>query len=230
MNELSPQARAILEEGRAGDEPTEADKQRLRLKVAAALAEEPPAGEGPVVGLRWRRGRGVAVALLVGGCAALGLWRWQSAPSVSAPPPATPAAPVGLSPAALAPAAAPVAEPQPPAAEPDVTPPPRPPRHALLAASARRVETDSLAEELRLLREAEAARRSGSPALALERVREHARRFPEGMLRAEREAAEVLVLCELGQVSEASQRAALFEQRYPDSPLRRALHVSCAVK
>ena len=75
---------------------------------------------------------------------------------------------------------------------------------------------------------ARAARRSGSP--ALERVLEHAGRFPEGRLRAEREAAEVLVLCELGQVSEASQRAALFEQRYPDSPLRRALHVSCAVK
>gem|GEM_PF-2539204 len=127
-------------------------------------------------------------------------------------------------------AAAPVAEPQPPAAEPDVTPPPRPPRHALLAASARRVETDSLAEELRLLREAQVARRSGSPTLALERVREPAGRFPEGLLRAEREAAEVLVLCELGQVSEASQRAALFEQRDPDSPLRRALHVSCAAK
>jgi len=58
----------------------------------------------------------------------------------------------------------------------------------------------------------------------------HAGRFPEGLLRAEREAAEVLVLCELGQVSEASQRAALFEQRDPDSPLWRALHVSCAVK
>ena len=253
MSELSPQARAILEEGRAGDEPTEADKERLRLKVAAALAETPPAGEGPAVGLPWRRGRGLAVALLVGGCAALGLWRWQSAPSVSAPPPAMPAASVGLSPAALAPAVAPVAEsqlpaaepaaapaaepaaapavePQPPAAEPDVTPAPRPPRRAPPAASARRVETDSLAEELRLLREAQAARRSGSPALALERVREHARRFPEGLLRAEREAAEVLVLCELGQVSEASQRAELFEQRYPDSPLRRALHVSCAVK
>ena len=56
MSELSPRARAILEEGRASDEPTEADKQRLRLKVAAALAEEPPAGEGPAVGLRWRRG------------------------------------------------------------------------------------------------------------------------------------------------------------------------------
>ena len=80
------------------------------------------------------------------------------------------------------------------------------------------------------MREAQAARRSGSPTLALERVREHARRFPEGMLRAEREAAEVLVLCELGQVSEASQRAELFEQRYPDSPLRRALHMSCAAK
>ena len=170
------------------------------------------------------------MALLVEGCAALGLWRWQSAPSVSAPPPVMPAAPVGLSPAALALAAAPVAEPQPPAAEPDVTPPPRPPRHALLAASARRVETDSLAEELRLLREAQAARRSGSPTLPLERVREHAGRFAEGLLRAEREAAEVLVLCELGQVSEASGRAELFEQRSPDSPLRRALHVSCAAK
>ncbi len=40
----------------------------------------------------------------------------------------------------------------------------------------------------------------------------------------------MLVLCELGQVSEAFQWAALFEQRYPDSPLWRALHVSCAVK
>jgi hypothetical protein len=69
MSELSPRARAILEEGRASDEPTEADKQRLRLKVAAALAEEPPAGEGPAVGLRWRRGRG-------------GRWRccWRAAP------------------------------------------------------------------------------------------------------------------------------------------------------
>ena len=70
MSELSPRARAILEEGRAGDEPTEADKQRLRLKVAAALAEEPPAGEGPAVGLPWRRG------------AEGGRWRcwWRAAP------------------------------------------------------------------------------------------------------------------------------------------------------
>ena len=180
MSELSPRARAILEEGRASDEPTEADKQRLRLKVAAALAEEPPAGEGPAVGLPWRRGRGGG-----GGAAGGGLRR---------------------------------------------------PGPVALAVSAER-----------LCAAARDARRAGGAVAGRARTRRRAcRRAPTAGRRARRDAAAEAAsaratggLCPSRRNRQPGGRAAPLREAQAarrsgspalDSPLRRALHMSCAAK
>ncbi len=259
MSELSPQARALLEAGRAGDTPTAADKERIRQKLAARLAQAPaptsatpeaPAESRPLARWPWKAG---GLLMAVAGLVAFRLLLANApeetarteAPAavVEAPPPAAPRVPEP--PPTEVSAVAPVAAP-PPVSPPPPTPqvsrarPRREPKPATVPAPAAVQPASAqasppeplggggLEEELKLLREAEAARRSGKPELALERLRTHATRFPEGLLSAEREASEVLVRCDLGQVSEATRLARAFEQRHPSSPLRRAVQASCA--
>jgi len=76
-----------------------------------------------------------------------------------------------------------------------------------------------LREELSLLRAAHAARRSGDAAAALAHLDAHARAFPHGALTAEREAARVFALCDLGRAADARARADRFAAAHPDSPL-----------
>jgi hypothetical protein len=76
------------------------------------------------------------------------------------------------------------------------------------------------AEEWRILR---AARRAMStdPAHALALAREHAQKFPDGMLSQEREAIAIEALARLGRTSEAKARAESFSGSFPASPYRR---------
>ncbi|HJL18287.1 MAG TPA: hypothetical protein RMH99_21665, partial [Sandaracinaceae bacterium LLY-WYZ-13_1] len=73
-----------------------------------------------------------------------------------------------------------------------------------------------LPEEHRLIR---AARRAlpAEPAAALARVREHARRFPSGLLAEERELLRVSALAALDRRVEARRVAAAFARRWPSS-------------
>ncbi|HMA94796.1 MAG TPA: hypothetical protein VKP30_19030 [Polyangiaceae bacterium] len=75
------------------------------------------------------------------------------------------------------------------------------------------------AEEWRILR---AARRAvpSDPGRALVLVREHAEKFPEGMLVQEREAIAIDALARLGRTSEARARSAAFSAQFPGSPYR----------
>lgn len=82
-------------------------------------------------------------------------------------------------------------------------PPPQPPSTVL--------------EEHRLLRAARAAL-PDDPERTLSLTREHARRFPTGMLIQEREVLAVRALAALGKRDQARSRARDFEDRYPDSP------------
>jgi hypothetical protein len=68
-----------------------------------------------------------------------------------------------------------------PPRDPDSTPPQDP--------------TDALAEETRLVAAARRALSSSEPAMALEPLREHARRFPQGALAEEREAYVAIAHC-----------------------------------
>lgn len=72
----------------------------------------------------------------------------------------------------------------------------------------------SLAEELRLLKEARGALRVGDGARALERVRTHRHEYPNSTLAEERDATEVMALCALGRADEARTMAASHERSY----------------
>jgi hypothetical protein len=83
-------------------------------------------------------------------------------------------------------------------------------------------------EEAALLRVADQALRGGDSSRALSLLREHAQRFPSGILREERSAELVSTLCRLGRSAEARREAELFLSRTPDSPLASNVRASCA--
>lgn len=80
-------------------------------------------------------------------------------------------------------------------------------------------ETGGLAEELALLRRANAAIRAGDPEAALHILAEHRRRFPGGALRDERDVTNAEALCAAGQSAAARRQALRFLERVPSSPL-----------
>ena len=86
----------------------------------------------------------------------------------------------------------------------------------------------SVAEEARLLREADAALRSGDAARAAGLLADHARQFPHGVLAEERDAQRVLVLCAAGQEDDARAEASRFLRAYPESPLAGRVRLACA--
>jgi len=88
---------------------------------------------------------------------------------------------------------------------------------------------DSPSAELSLLRQAQAARRAGQAARALELAREHADKYPRSRLWAERETLRVLALCDLGRVDAARRSAAQLQYLW-SSPLRATLNASCVGK
>ena len=183
-------------------------------------------------------GAGTAVALKVGASvlvlgAAVAVWVPQRAPS----PYRAPAAPVAsATQAALPPAQAATTGEQ---AEPAVAVateefPGRPsavrvarPVTAPLPAASDKASLPPLAEEVRLLKEAQRGLRDGQPALALSALAEHERRFPGGQLALERSAARITALCALGRRAEAARAARLFLERHPSSSLASQVRASC---
>jgi hypothetical protein len=81
--------------------------------------------------------------------------------------------------------------------------------------------------ETALLRDADAAVKSGHPARALALVEEHASRFPTGVLVEEREAERIVILCALARTEEARALRARFLGARPRSPLIGRVRESC---
>lgn len=89
-----------------------------------------------------------------------------------------------------------------------------------------RVDTgDSVQAEAELLERARASSTS-DPNKALGLTREHARRFPHGLLAQEREVIAIEALRHLGRQTEADARAERFRQAYPGSAHQHALENS----
>ncbi|MBZ0117581.1 MAG: hypothetical protein K8H88_11325, partial [Sandaracinaceae bacterium] len=84
----------------------------------------------------------------------------------------------------------------------------------------------TLAEELDLLRRAQGALRANEIDTALARLDEHERRFPDGQLQAEREAARVVALCR-GARPEARAQASRFLRERASSPLAARVRAAC---
>jgi hypothetical protein len=74
----------------------------------------------------------------------------------------------------------------------------------------------ALAEEVALLRRAQ-QELAAAPARALSLAHEHARRYPNGALREERELITIVALLETGSIAQAQQRAAAFRHEHPHS-------------
>ena len=192
-------AQDLIEAGRK-DHLGSADQHRLREGLDRALAAQPAPAP-------WRR-----LLPWSGGLAALATALWLGARP--APSPELPPAPLPPPPPDLAVPAAPWAP----------APPPAPPGNDVAVAPA----PSQLAEETRLVREAQKALAAKDGARALEALETHARRFPDGVLREAREAARVLALCALGRVDEARAEAAAFLQRAPSSPQAARVRAACA--
>jgi hypothetical protein len=84
----------------------------------------------------------------------------------------------------------------------------------------------NLRAELDLLQRVQAALKRGDAAFALHELEAH--RTEDSTLLAERRAARILALCQLGRIADARRAAAVFAEQHPDSLQRAAVDGSCA--
>lgn len=238
----SPLERAILGAGRqASSCPSRSDRRRTQVLLALGVGSTIAFGSKTSLALAagWKKAllSGVVVA-----SGAIGVVAYQQA-HVSPAVDVTPAEPSGPAQRAIrvtheAPEAAPAA-PEPttfeelpkeeaapsiPRRAPYVRarnnnkveepPPPREVAKPRQAASASRIQG-----EVQALDRARAALRSGSSALALERLRDYSNAYPRGSLRLEAEVLRIEAFAAAGNHTEASHRAKRILDRSPNSVL-----------
>lgn len=227
MEPLDPELQSLVAAERAEVEPGAADRDRVARSLASRVGAgfavglglvSAPAAGATVAGI----GTGVlvklgAAAAVVGTALALTVPNWSARNQAPTPrSPVSSAAPIALPTAAAEVAPAPVPEEVPPS-----SPPARP------DASARPAALPPLAEEARLLKQAQQALRDGRAGAALAALNEHQRRFPRGQLSLERSAARIAALCGLGQKVQAEREAKAFLQRHSSSGLATQVRASC---
>jgi len=233
---LSPEDRALIEQGRAGLEPAPADRNRLRgaiaaqIGVAATISAASAGATSTTAGATLvTSGAGALVKVLgvLGALVVVGSVSYVAlAPRAEAPAapvaqgaPQPPSAPAAEEPAVASAVPAPVEAPA--ASAPS-------PRKAPSARPATEPAEGALTHETRLVSEARAALRAGNASGALQRLEEHARTFPAGVLAEERDAERVAALCALGRTSEARARATRFSREHPTSALGAKVRATCA--
>jgi TolA-binding protein len=247
MERLNGDLQSLVEAERGEAEPTAQELEDVRRALlgrvgAAALAgaaastlakSAAGAGAGAATGVAAASaGVGLSVkfgvtALVLGGLAAFAVPEWTSPappskPSVVEPapaPPATATAPSVIAPVRSSPEEPPItpADERVVRAKPQVAPAPSADRNA-----------PPLAEEVRLLKDAQQAVKAGRPAVAIAALAEHQRRFPHGQLALERSAVRINALCALGQIAEARRAAAAFLEHHASSGLAEQVRASCA--
>jgi hypothetical protein len=139
------------------------------------------------------------------------------APQAATPPPVAPVvpAPIATADAPTAPAALPAAKlPSSSTLTPSSAPPPA-------------AAPSALDVEIALLQDANGALRMKEGARALRILDERRRRFPNGALAEESEAARVFALCEMGRADEARDVAGRFLREHPRSPLAPRVSRAC---
>lgn len=254
VSELGPEARSILDAGRAGDDPSPEDRARVRsalrrtlaaggalAAISAASSTAKGAMGGGALGATSMisvAGKVLAVLALVGVTAlGISLRRTRqdplpsSAVAAEAEGPAAEAKGAGaLLPFAIAEAKAPPsieAAPPPARSKASGAPPAKAPPSVSAAAPP---AEDPFAAETRGIRGAHSALQGGDPRRALEMLDEQSAAYENGQLQAERTAARVLVLCKLGRVEEANATAARFLRDNPRSPLLDRIRSGCPAK
>lgn len=229
MEPLDPELGRLVAAERAEVEPTAVDRQRVARSLAARLGAgfalgvgvlSSPAtavATGSAVGLLLKLSAGVALS---GGLAVFAA-SWAPNPEPARAPARAPSA-AAVAPVVSASHPEPAKSPEPPAAPPRLEP------KAKLE-TALKTALPPLAEEARLLKQAQQALRTGNPSQALAALTEHQRRFPRGQLGVERDAARVQALCGLNQRARAAEDAAAFLRQHPGSGLAAQVRASCGV-
>lgn len=223
MSELGSEEQAWLEVLRKSDEPTDADRARVRAMVlagvagaGAGVAASTTVGKVGVLGVVWKIGLAtLSLGVLVGG----GVWlQSRSTPATVVPtavetqPAAEAAAPLEVAaPAERVPDAPSLA----PQASSGVAPPPRAKQPA-----------DDIEAELALLSRAQRALASHDSSAALQLLGQHRARFPHGSLQVEREGLFAVAACE-AQRADGTKLATRFLQTHPGSPLSARVRAAC---
>lgn len=248
MTGLRPESHALLDAARGGDEPTNADRERVRAALTTRLTVAAAAGAGlgaasstksSVVagmpgGLATTK---LVIAALIGAVGVVGTigamrarapmgGQTPSRPASSATAASLPSAPVPIDPLLLRLEVPPDpggrALPVTTSGEPSAGAHPGTPATPVPAAP-----TSDVAAEVRLIGEAHKAIRGGDAERALLLLEEHARRFPKGALGEERDAARIAALCALGRTAEARDATDRFLRALPLSPHAGPLRASC---
>jgi hypothetical protein len=245
MTGLGPESNALLRAARDGDEPTLADRDRVRAAIELRLALGAGAGLGAATAAKSAAAAAptglLAKAMVTAGIVcAVGVitGRVVRAPPRTAAPTMSVAMPM---------AAAPLEAPTPgtdalngaqgvPAPAPSISgertavlsstralliP------NAVAASSTRGAPVGDVAAEVRLLDQAHTAMREGDAERALGLLEDHARRYPKGSLGEERDAARIAALCSLGRAAEAREATDGFLRAAPQSPQAGRIRASC---
>ena len=233
MNELDDTAMEnLLARARRGWSPNAGDAERVRRGLGAALARgaAAPAMPAPGRGTHPWLGRVLVTAAFTAAGAAGGYWAGRGAsgerPASSAQIPAAAAATPSR--AAAGPTPVPPAAPAlaPPASAPAAHPVERP-RRLSVAAPANRTPAESLAVEVRALRNAERALRDRNPGLASAFLDDLDRAIPGGQMREERAALRAIARCTAGQQPFGVNLADEFSASYSSSAYRARVEQAC---
>jgi len=229
MTDNGRRASDILAGARRAWSPSEADQDRVRRAIGAALPGTAP-GRAPAAAPRAGWGpRLLAAATIAAASGGIGYWAGHRA-GLRETPQITRTVPAPV-------AVAPTEPPAPLAAnEPQSSPPPSSPiaphrgEHAARhqAESAAPAAAESLAIEVRALRNAERALRDGNPGLALAFLEELDRQVPHGRMIEERDAASTRARCARGDHPIGVDLAGEFIERHPESVYRARVEETCA--
>jgi hypothetical protein len=240
MNDLSPEARAIVEGSRNADVLSGADRERLKqgvfLRLATAGAATATTGTAAGMSLVAKLAL-TAIAVTVLGGGALSVWQLRrptAKPTVTARPSSSTEAPATVLPLpeeqhqdAPVPAASLAAESggrhdgakKAIRRAPAIAQPP-----SVASAAAGPLDPEP---ELRVLRQAREDLRAGLAENAYRRLGDYDRQHGQGVLAQERQALTVIALCKWRPGSEAQARAAEFLRSAPESPLADRVRSEC---
>lgn len=214
MEELDPNSRDALRRYRDATGFTAPARARVHERIAASLdAAEPIPSRGPRPARR--RTTTLVVFTALAAALVLALCDLRDRPGNSRTtddknlaPHTTPSTPTDrtVTRTPLAPTLAP-------------TPPPAP--------APRRTTAPDLAAELAHLQRARAALDAHDPALALQHLASHAREFPDGQMREDRQLLRAEALCARGDAPAARAEATAFLREFPDSPHQARVQSFC---
>ena len=243
MNELGPDAREILRQGRLGDEPNAADRARIKKALTASIV----AGTASIAAEQSAQAAAAGKAATSLTLASVS-WKiilsitFVAAIATSVLPKNEPKTLQSIStkswptyPEAVEPAKTPQKTPEPETLSPAparvlAKPQPQAPSPVPITSTSEPQTTepnDTLLAETERLREAHGALQGGDPEKALRLLDEQTAEAEGQKLKEERAAARVLALCKLGRVSEAQAEATRFLQASPRSPLADRVRKAC---